>query len=127
MSNPLLRRRITQPFLLMMLSFLFGDITNPEGLILNHSDQSECFILFAQTAPMSEIYGLNKEPSWVGAPMFLSVRQPPASIYNIVNKLLENKPLEEGEEYEFFPIESEEKKVLKAHSPTSLPKRKLSQ
>ena len=53
--------------------FLFGDITYPEGLILNHSDTSECFVLFAQTAPMSEIYGLNKEPSWVGAPM-LSVR-----------------------------------------------------
>ena len=48
--------------------FLFGDITCPEGLIFNHSDQSECFVLFAQTAPMSEIYGLNEEPSWVGAP-----------------------------------------------------------
>ena len=47
---------------------------------------------------MSEIYGLNKEPSWVGAPMLLSVRQQPVSIYIIVNKLLENKPLEEGEE-----------------------------
>ena len=84
--------------------FLFGDITCPEDLILNHSDQSECFVLFAQTAPMSDIYGLNKEPSWVGAPMLLSVRQPPARIYNIVSKLLENKPLEEGEEYEFIPI-----------------------
>ena len=40
--------------------FLFGDITHPEGLILNHSDKSECFVLFAQTAPMSEIYGLNE-------------------------------------------------------------------
>ena len=107
--------------------FLFGFITHPEGLILNHSDQSKCFVLFAQTAPMSEIYGLNKEPSCVGTPMLLSVRQPPASIYNIVNKLLENKPLEEGEEYEFIPIEPEEKRVLKAHSPTPLPKRKLSQ
>ena len=65
--------------------FLFGDITHPEGLILNHSDPSECFVLFATTAPMSEIYGLNEKPSWVGAPMLLSVRQPHASIYNIVN------------------------------------------
>ena len=54
--------------------FLFGDITHAEGLILNHSDPSECYVLFAQTAPMSEIYGLIKEPSWVGAPMLLSVR-----------------------------------------------------
>ena len=76
--------------------FLFGDITQPEGLILNHSDPSECYVLFAQTAPMSQICGLNKKSSWVGAPMLLSVRQPPASIYNIVNTLLENKTLEEG-------------------------------
>ena len=59
---------------------------------------------------MSEIYGLNEEPSWVGTPMSLPVTQPHASIYNIVNKLLENKTLEEGEEYEFIPIEPEEKK-----------------
>ena len=26
--------------------FLFGDVTYPEGLILNHSDPSECFVLF---------------------------------------------------------------------------------
>ena len=49
--------------------FLFGDITCPEGLILNHSDPSECFVLFASTAPIREIYGLNEEPSWVGAPI----------------------------------------------------------
>ena len=48
--------------------FSFGDITHPEGLILNHSDPSECYVLFAQTAPMGEIYGLNKELSWVGPP-----------------------------------------------------------
>ena len=48
--------------------FLFGDITCPEGLILNHSDPSECFVLFATTAPITEIYSLNEEPSWIGAP-----------------------------------------------------------
>ena len=77
--------------------FLFGDITHPEGFILNHSDPSECFVLFSTTAPISEIYGLNEEPSWVGAPMLLSVRQPYASMYSIISKLLENKALEEGE------------------------------
>ena len=33
--------------------FLFGDITRPEGFILNHSDPSECFVLFATTAPIN--------------------------------------------------------------------------
>ena len=83
--------------------FLFGDITHPEGLILNHSDPSECFVLFSSTAPITEIYSLNEEPSWVGAPMLMSLRQPRASIYSIVSKLLEDKALEEGE-YEFIPI-----------------------
>ena len=108
----------------MMLSFCLGDITWPEGLILNHSDPPECYVLFAQTAPMSEIYSLNKEYSWVGAPMLLSVRQPPASIYNIVNKLFENKPLEEGEAYELIPTEAEEKKGAECPQPHSTPKRK---
>ena len=104
--------------------FLFGDITWPEGLMLNHSDPSECYVLFAQTAPMSEIYGLNRESSWVGTPMLLSVRQPPASMYNIVNKLLENKTLEEGEAYKLIPIEAEEKKGAEGLQPHSTPKRK---
>ena len=43
--------------------FLFGDITHPERLILNHSDPSECFVLFSTTVPISEIYSLNEEPS----------------------------------------------------------------
>ena len=73
---------------------------------------------------MSEIYGLNKESSLVGVPMLLSVRQPPASIYNIVSKLLENKPLEEGEAYELIPIEAEEKKGAEGPQPYSTPKRK---
>ena len=104
--------------------FLFEDITHPEGLILNHSDPSECFVLFTTTAPITEIYNLNDESSWVGAPMLLSVRQPCASIYNIVNKLLEDKALEEGEEYEFIPVEPEEKKGTEGPQPHSAPKKK---
>ena len=113
----------TQLLLQMMLSFVWV-ITWPEGLILNHSDPSKCYVLFAQTAPMSEICGLNKEFSCVGTPMLLSVRQPPASIYNIVNQLLENKPLEEGEACELIPIEAEEKKGAEGPQPHSTPKRK---
>ena len=56
--------------------------------------------------------------------MLLSVRQPHASIYNIVNKLLENKAQEEGEEYEFIPIEPEEKEGAKGPQPHSTSKKK---
>ena len=57
--------------------FLFEEITRPEGVVLNHSDPSECYVLFTSTAPMEEIYNLNKDSSWVGAPMLLTIRQPP--------------------------------------------------
>ena len=56
--------------------------------------------------------------------MLLSVRQPHASIYSIVNKLLEDKALEESEEYEFIPIEPEEKKGAEGPQPQSTPKKK---
>ena len=54
--------------------FLFEEITHPEGVILNHSDPSEYYVLFTSPAPLDEIYNLNKESSWVGAPMLLTVR-----------------------------------------------------
>ena len=56
--------------------------------------------------------------------MLLSVRKPNASLYSIVNKLLEDKALEEGEEYEFIPIEPEEKKGAEGPQPHSTPKKK---
>ena len=46
---------------------------------------------------MEDIFNLNKEPSCVGAPMLLTIRQPPSSALNVVTKLLEHKPLEDGE------------------------------
>ena len=48
--------------------FLFEKITCSEGVILNHSDPTECYVLFTSLVPMDEIYNLNKEPSWVGDP-----------------------------------------------------------
>ena len=83
--------------------FLFDEITHPEGVILNLSDPSECYVLFPSTAQMEDIFNLNKEPFWVGAPMLLTIRQPPSSALNIVTKLLEHKPLEEGENMNVFP------------------------
>ena len=76
--------------------FLFGDIIHLEGLILNHSDPSECFVLFPITAPIQDIYNLNESPSWVGAPMQLAIHKPRSSILSIVMRLLEDKAMEEG-------------------------------
>ena len=67
-------------------------------MILNHSDPTECYVLFTSLVPMDDINSLNRDPSWVGGSLSLTIRQPPSSILNIVRKLVENKPLEEGEE-----------------------------
>ena len=104
--------------------FLFEEVTCPEGVILNHSDPSECYVLFTSPVPMDEIYNLNKDPSWVGTSMSLTIRQPPSSILNIVSKLVENKPLEEGKEYELLPIEPEDRRGAEGPQPHSTPKRK---
>ena len=104
--------------------FLFEEVTCPEGVILNHSDPSECYVLFPSPVPMYEIYNLNKDPSWVGDSMSLTIRQPSSSILNIVSKLVENKPLEEGEKYELLPIEPEERRGAEGPQPHSTPKGK---
>ena len=66
-------------------------------MILNHSDPTECCVLFTSLVPMDEIYNLNKDPSWVGGSMSLTIRQRPSSVLNTVRKLGEHKPLKEGD------------------------------
>ena len=85
--------------------FLFGDVIRPVGLILNHDDPSGCFVLFPTAAPMQEIYSLSENPLWVGAHMQLVIKKPHPNIFPIVIKLLADKALEEGEEYEYIPVE----------------------
>ena len=42
---------------------LFEDVIRPEGLVLNHKDSSECYVLFPPAAPMQEIAKLEEDPS----------------------------------------------------------------
>ena len=104
--------------------FLFGDVIHLEGLILNHSDPLECFVLFPVTASIQDIYNLNESPSWVGAPMQFAIHKPRLSILPIALRLLEDKALEEGEEYEFIPIEPLEPKGAGGPDTHSTPKKK---
>ena len=104
--------------------FLFDELTCPEGVILNLSDTSEFYVLFPLTTSMEDIFNLNKESSWVGPPMLLTIRQPPSSAFNIVTKLLEHKPLEDGERYELIPIEAEGRRGAEGPQPHSTPKKK---
>ena len=106
--------------------FLFAEVLCPEGVILNHTDPTECYVLFPPLIQLDEVYNLNRDPSWIGGSMALSIRQPPSSAINIVKKLVENKPLEEGEKYELLPIKPEGRGA-ESPQPHSTPKAKLSQ
>ena len=85
--------------------FLFEDVIRPVGLVLNHKDSSECYVLFPSAPSMQEIAKLEEDPSWVGASMQMSLHKPSVSMLTIVSKLLHDKALEKGEEYEYIPIQ----------------------
>ena len=58
--------------------FLFEEVRCPEGVILNHSDPTECYVLFTPLVQMDDINNLNKDPSWIGGSLPLTIRQPPS-------------------------------------------------
>ena len=64
--------------------FLSGSVIRPVGLILNHDDPSECFVLFPTEAPMQEIYSLSENPSWIGPHIQLMIKKPHSDIFPIV-------------------------------------------
>ena len=74
------------------------------GLILNNNDPFECFVLFPPATPMQDVIDLSENPTWVGASMQLGIQKPKSTMLTIVNKLLQDKELEEGEDYEYIPI-----------------------
>ena len=96
--------------------FLSGDVVRPVGLILNHNDPTECYVLFPPAAPMQDIFNLVETPSWVGAHMQMGLHKPQASIFQIVSELLQDKALEEDEEYEYILIKHLDSRGSGKHS-----------
>ena len=64
-----------------------------------------CFSLILSMYP--DILKLIETPQWVGTHMHLILDRPKREIISIIAKLLEDKPLKDGEEYEYIPIEAE--------------------
>ena len=99
------------------IGLLFGDIASPTGLILNHNDPRECYVIFPDSEYVPDILKLIANPQWVGIHMHLTLDRPKMEIISIIAKNLEEQPLEDWEEYEYIPIEPE------GLSPFLLPKR----
>ena len=54
------------PFTPDDIGLLFGDIASPTGLILNHSDPRECYVIFPDSEHVPDILKLVEDPSgWV--------------------------------------------------------------
>ena len=86
------------------IGLLFSDIATPVGLILKHNDPRECFVIFSDPEYVPEILQLIDTPQWVGTHMNLTLDRPRGEIIPIIAKLLEDKALEDGEEYEYILI-----------------------
>ena len=89
------------------IGLLFSDIATPVGLILNHNDPRECFVIFSDPEYVPEILKLIDTPQWVGTHMNLTLDRPRGEIIPIIAKLLEDRALEDGEEFENIPLEAE--------------------
>ena len=89
------------------ISLLFGDIASPTGFILNKGDPREWYVVFPESGYIPEILKLIEDPQQVGIHMHLTLDGPSKGILSIVAKLLGGQTLEEGEEFEYFPIEAE--------------------
>ena len=80
------------------IGLLFSDIATPVGLILNHNDPMESFVIFSDPEYVPEILKLIDTPQWVGTHMNLTLDRPREEKFPIIAKLLEDKALEDGEE-----------------------------
>ena len=74
-------------------------------------------MIFPDSECVPDILKLIENPHWVGTHMHLTLDRPKKEIISIIAKLLEEQPLEGGEEYEYIPIEAE------GSSPFSTPKK----
>ena len=92
-------------FSLDIIILLFGGVAKPVGLILNHNNHREYYVIFPNSESVLDILKLADTPKWVGTHMDLTVDRPRVEITPIIAKLLEDKALEEGEEYAFIPRE----------------------
>ena len=89
------------------IDLLFGDLATPVGLVLNHNNPRECFVIFPDSEYVPGILKLADTPQWVGTHMNLILDRSKMEVIPIIAKLPEDKALEEGEGYEYIPVEAE--------------------
>ena len=83
---------------------LFGDIAKPMGVVLNHNNLSECFVIFPYSETVPDILKLADTPKWVGTHMNLTADRPRVEITPIIVKLLENNAWKKGKNMNSYQL-----------------------
>ena len=102
--------------------FLFGDVFRPVGLILNHDDPSECFVLFPSAVPMQDIYSLSQSPSGVGAHMQLIIKSLILVSFPLLLNSWKTRPWRRGRSMNISQLHLWNPKVLEVLGNILLPK-----
>ena len=62
------------------IRLLFGDLATPVGLVLNHNNPRECFVIFPDSEYVPDILRLANTPQWVGTDMNLTLDRPKVEV-----------------------------------------------
>ena len=87
------------------MSLLFTDVDRLTGLVINHNDPTECSVLFQSDKHIIEVFKLLGTIEWMGTDLEIDLRRPREELVVIIRKPLDDTALEEGEEYEYIPID----------------------
>ena len=85
---------------------LFGDVAKPVGLVRNHNNPGECFVVFSDSEYVPDILKLADTPKCMGTHMNLTLDRPMVEVIPIIVKLLEDKALEEGGNMYLFQLKN---------------------
>ena len=74
------------------IALMFGDLATPVGLVLNHNNPREYFVIFPDSEYVPDILKLVDTPQWLGSHMNLTLDRRKMEVIPIIAKLLEDKP-----------------------------------
>ena len=94
------------PFTPDDVTLLFSDVDRPGGLVINHTDPTEYFILCQSDEHIPEVLKLVGTTEGMGTHMEIDLRRPGAELVVILGRLLEERPLKKDDEYGYFPIDA---------------------
>ena len=95
---------------------LFAALDRLTGLVLNHNHPSECFVIFTRDTYIADILKLTGTMDWLRTHIDLTLEKPRTGLVLMIDRLLADKPLKEGEGFEYILIDPAEPVEPTPHS-----------